>query len=247
VVFASAAADVAQAARDADQTRATARDVDETRGDVRAAGLLSALPYEPFVAVRTTEQAMWKAIFAAESARCRGDPDQVPRWAEVVEAAEQAVAPWEEAVARLRLVGGALAAGVRRSDVGEQLRQAHRQAVRLGASRLRERAEVLARQARVSLREPAAVPDERSAILGSLTSRELEILGFLVAGRSNGEIARELVISAKTVSVHVSSILRKTGTANRAGAAAFAERVDGLGGEGFKWMGGGAERQGSRR
>jgi tetratricopeptide (TPR) repeat protein len=120
VVFASAAADVAQAARDADQTRATARDVDETRGDVRAAGLLSALPYEPFVAVRTTEQAMWKAIFAAESARCRGDPDQVPRWAEVVEAAEQAVAPWEEAVARLRLVGGALAAGVRRSDVGEQ-------------------------------------------------------------------------------------------------------------------------------
>ncbi|TCM43629.1 regulatory LuxR family protein [Kribbella sp. VKM Ac-2568] len=227
VVFAAAAAEVAQAARDAGGARSCAVDA---RGDVPVAGLLSALPYEPFVAVRTNEQAMWKAMFAAESARCRGDPDQITCWAEVVEAAEHAGAPWEEAVARLRLVAGALAAGVRRSDVGEQLRQAHHQAVRLGAARLRERAEALARQARVSLREPAAVTDEQSEVLGFLTSREREILGFLVAGRSNGEIARELVISAKTVSVHVSSILKKTGTANRVEAAAYAERVGGLDG-----------------
>jgi DNA-binding NarL/FixJ family response regulator len=47
----------------------------------------------------------------------------------------------------------------------------------------------------------------------------------LVAGRSNGEIAKELVISDKTVSVHVSSILRKTRTATRVEAAALAERL----------------------
>ena len=46
---------------------------------------------------------------------------------------------------------------------------------------------------------------------------------FLRAGRSNGEIAKELVISA--VSVHVSNILRKTGTAIRYEAGALARRV----------------------
>jgi DNA-binding NarL/FixJ family response regulator len=46
-----------------------------------------------------------------------------------------------------------------------------------------------------------------------------------VAGRSNGEIAKELVISDKTVSVHVSNILRKTGTSTRIEAAALAKRL----------------------
>ncbi|WUJ56457.1 LuxR C-terminal-related transcriptional regulator [Kribbella sp. NBC_00382] len=63
--------------------------------------------------------------------------------------------------------------------------------------------------------------------MSALTARELEILGFLVAGRSNGEIAKELFISGKTVSVHVSNILRKTGTASRLEAAALAERLGG--------------------
>jgi DNA-binding NarL/FixJ family response regulator len=58
-----------------------------------------------------------------------------------------------------------------------------------------------------------------------LTLREREILAFLVAGRSNGEIAKELVISSKTVSVHVSNILRKTETSSRVEAAALAERL----------------------
>jgi DNA-binding NarL/FixJ family response regulator len=60
--------------------------------------------------------------------------------------------------------------------------------------------------------------------LAGLTEREREVLAFLVAGRSNGEIAKELFISDKTVSVHVSHILRKTGTATRVAAAAWAER-----------------------
>ena len=58
--------------------------------------------------------------------------------------------------------------------------------------------------------------------LSVLTGRELEVLQALTAGRSNREIAAELFISGKTVSVHVSNILAKLGAASRTEAAAIA-------------------------
>lgn len=57
-----------------------------------------------------------------------------------------------------------------------------------------------------------------------LTAREQEILALVAQGRSNGEIARMLFISAKTVSVHVSNILGKLGAVSRTEAAAIAWR-----------------------
>ena len=62
-----------------------------------------------------------------------------------------------------------------------------------------------------------------------LTAREAEVLGLVAAGRSNREIGQVLYISPKTVSVHVSNILRKLGVASRFDAAAIAQRA-GLGG-----------------
>jgi DNA-binding CsgD family transcriptional regulator/tetratricopeptide (TPR) repeat protein len=59
----------------------------------------------------------------------------------------------------------------------------------------------------------------------ALTEREREILRHVAAGRSNSQIGRDLFISPKTVSVHVSNLLRKIGVANRVQAAAWAERV----------------------
>ncbi len=58
----------------------------------------------------------------------------------------------------------------------------------------------------------------------SLTPREREILALVAQGRSNGEIAKLLFISAKTVSVHVSNILGKLDAAGRTEAAAIARR-----------------------
>ncbi|HEY2636847.1 MAG TPA: LuxR C-terminal-related transcriptional regulator, partial [Solirubrobacteraceae bacterium] len=58
----------------------------------------------------------------------------------------------------------------------------------------------------------------------ALTARENEILALVAEGRSNGEIGRQLFISAKTVSVHVSNILGKLGAAGRTEAAAIARR-----------------------
>src|SRR5262249_2180388 len=42
-----------------------------------------------------------------------------------------------------------------------------------------------------------------------LTQRELEVLRFMVAGKSNKEIGNALNISEGTVKVHVSSLLKK--------------------------------------
>jgi DNA-binding NarL/FixJ family response regulator len=57
-----------------------------------------------------------------------------------------------------------------------------------------------------------------------LSSRELEVLRLLAAGKSNQQIADELVISLNTVNRHVSNIYAKTGAANRAEAATYAAR-----------------------
>ena len=58
----------------------------------------------------------------------------------------------------------------------------------------------------------------------TLTARETEILALVAEGRSNGEIGKQLFISAKTVSVHVSNILAKLGASGRTEAAAIARR-----------------------
>ena len=58
-----------------------------------------------------------------------------------------------------------------------------------------------------------------------LSVREVEVLRLIAAGRSNQQIAEELVISLSTVMHHVSHILEKTGSANRTEAAAFAHRA----------------------
>ena len=57
-----------------------------------------------------------------------------------------------------------------------------------------------------------------------LTPREREIIALVAEGRSNGEIGKQLFISTKTVSVHVSNILGKLGASSRTEAAAVARR-----------------------
>lgn len=57
-----------------------------------------------------------------------------------------------------------------------------------------------------------------------LTAREVEVLQLVAAGRSNREIAAALFISPNTAANHVRSILQKTASTNRTGAAAYAVR-----------------------
>jgi DNA-binding CsgD family transcriptional regulator len=57
------------------------------------------------------------------------------------------------------------------------------------------------------------------ATFDALSPRELEVLQLVAKGRSNREIADQLVISLNTVTNHVKNILAKTGTGNRTEAA----------------------------
>ena len=56
-----------------------------------------------------------------------------------------------------------------------------------------------------------------------LSGRELDVLRLVTSGKSNQQIADELVISLNTVRRHVSNIFDKTGAANRAQATAYAK------------------------
>ena len=58
--------------------------------------------------------------------------------------------------------------------------------------------------------------------LGSLSLREIEVLRLVALGRSNRQIADELVITLSTVTKHIGSILGKTASANRTEAAVYA-------------------------
>jgi DNA-binding NarL/FixJ family response regulator len=77
----------------------------------------------------------------------------------------------------------------------------------------------LARRLTLSLR--AAPRDEPKA---ELTTRELEVLRLLGAGKANKEIAAELSISERTARTHVSNILGKLGLTSRTQAALWAVR-----------------------
>ncbi|HET6530757.1 MAG TPA: LuxR C-terminal-related transcriptional regulator, partial [Actinoplanes sp.] len=62
-------------------------------------------------------------------------------------------------------------------------------------------------------------PDGPAEPVRDLTVREREVLGCLTEGMSNKQIAAALGISVRTVTVHVSNVLRKTGAASRTEAA----------------------------
>jgi DNA-binding NarL/FixJ family response regulator len=87
--------------------------------------------------------------------------------------------------------------------------------------------EIVARVRR-SLRTRRVVEPAQSngtgAKLANLTPRESEILTLLTEGSSTAEIARDLVISQRTVGTHVQHILAKLGVSSRGQAVALAYR-----------------------
>lgn len=67
----------------------------------------------------------------------------------------------------------------------------------------------------IAKRSPAVgATSPRGARFNALTEREREVLDLLLAGRSNKEVAELLNISHRTVEVHRSKIMRKTGARN---------------------------------
>jgi len=96
-------------------------------------------------------------------------------------------------------------------DLVKAIQAAHRGEVQLHP----EIAKMLMKEFAARAREP--VHEE-------LTQRELEVLRLIAKGLSNREMARDLVISEKTVKTHVSNILSKLHLADRTQAAIYALR-----------------------
>lgn len=64
-----------------------------------------------------------------------------------------------------------------------------------------------------------------AGLLAQLTERELDVLRLMGAGRSNAEIAADLVIGPATVKTHVSSIFAKLQVRDRVGAVIVAHEA----------------------
>jgi DNA-binding CsgD family transcriptional regulator len=159
-----------------------------------------------------------------------GGPDRLPTGALPDAAAEpfalQMAGTWAAAADRWRALGCPYeaAAALADSDQEAQLRAALTELERLGARPL---GALVARRLReLGVRGVARGPRPATrANPANLTARELEVLGLLVEGRSNRQIAEQLFISNKTASVHVTNLLAKLGVHSRLEAAAMARHL----------------------
>ena len=102
-------------------------------------------------------------------------------------------------------------------DLAEAIRAAHRGEARLHPEIMRRLMDEVA--------HPSLAASENKTQAEDLTNRELEVVRLVAQGRSNQDIAQELVISEKTVKTHVSSILSKLNMPSRTEAALYAVRI----------------------
>jgi DNA-binding CsgD family transcriptional regulator len=96
-------------------------------------------------------------------------------------------------------------------------------------------ARVAFRSARATFEELGAASDAAEAgalaagptqLPAGLTPREAEVLRLVAAGKTNRDIAVELVISEHTVARHLQNMFAKLGVSTRAAATAFAYSHD---------------------
>jgi DNA-binding NarL/FixJ family response regulator len=131
-----------------------------------------------------------------------------------LERLRRACASWQDLrlpyeTAQARMLCGQAARAVGDEDGGRaELRAALAAFDRLGAIRDAEKVTMLL--------------DERGDLPRGLTGREAEVLRLIAAGKSNRQIAAELVISEHTVARHVQNIFTKLNVSSRSAATAFA-------------------------
>jgi LuxR family transcriptional regulator, maltose regulon positive regulatory protein len=161
------------------------------------------------------------AAFAAGSvAAARGDYENARTCLEdAVDFYERSGAPFEAARARMRLARS-LVELKRQVDAGREAALALQSFRRIGAAKEAEGA--------AAFLADLQAPDAAAAGISNpaaLSSREIEVLALVAAGKSNLEIAEDLFLSVRTVERHISTIYEKLGAhgkAARAMATAYA-------------------------
>ena len=158
-------------------------------------------------------EAEWLRVRWLAGADAPTEDEHIEAWQRSVDAFEYGNVV-ELARSRARLAAVLRAAG-RGTDAGEQASLARDVARTLRAEPLLDEIRALGLSGRPGVASKAA---------DVLTARERDVLALLVQGRTNRQIANQLYISEKTVSVHVSNILAKLKVRSRAEAAALANR-----------------------
>ena len=130
-------------------------------------------------------------------------------------------APMASALAGLA-EGRALAlAGQRRAAVEALLRA---EAALNGFGALRRRDEAVSELRKLGHRVVRPVRETGAGPLAGLSAREREIAGLVAAGRTNREVAEQLVLSPRTIEAHLRSIYGKLGVRSRVELAREAAR-----------------------
>jgi LuxR family transcriptional regulator, maltose regulon positive regulatory protein len=160
-----------------------------------------------------------RCLCAAEIASAKGDHDKARRcFEDAVGHYERSGGVYAAARAQLRLAE-TLAALDRAADAAVESQAAYRALQELGASHGASLAAGLLRRVAGSVAGRVDLGGAR------LTPREVEILQLVARGSTNQAIARELVLSIRTVERHIGNIYEKLGVsggAARASATAFA-------------------------
>ncbi|ALE92410.1 hypothetical protein AOC05_08910 [Arthrobacter alpinus] len=155
--------------------------------------------------------AVFNLLYAAELGRARDEGNNARQWMAAATALQTVSFLWEETYACWRGAESFLLHGHSQgTPAASLLRRGLNLARDLQATPLQEQFLDLAAQARIDTTDPgAAAAQEAHKQLPGLTY---------------GEIAQELVISEKTVSSHISNLLRKAATANRLDLSRLATR-----------------------
>jgi ATP/maltotriose-dependent transcriptional regulator MalT len=151
----------------------------------------------------------------------RGDlPGACAHFEDAIDVLEAADAEFDTARVRLDYAGALAALGLQSLAV-EQAMLAQAAFGRVGAALYGERAMALVGQ----LSGNMGLPPSGGSLPYGLTPREAEVLWLIARGKTNQEIAGDLVLSIRTVERHISTIYEKLqlhGRAARASAAAIA-------------------------
>ncbi len=212
------------AARVAADVGVAARDRGDTSAEQAAAEALQALhrrlkdPADSGPVGRAFD-----ALGAAHASELTGSDERVALWRTAIEACQDAGMSYHATQARMQLARRLGSSSDGRNEAAALLRDTLATAESMGTAPLSQEIEAIARGSRISLSTPLPVL-AGSPAAQRLTSRELEVLAQLVTGRTYAQIATALFISEKTVSVHVSNLLRKTGSASRQEASDWARR-----------------------
>jgi DNA-binding CsgD family transcriptional regulator/tetratricopeptide (TPR) repeat protein len=174
---------------------------------------------------RTVRDQGLLALCRAERARVRRAASSED-WRQAIEALDDLGAVPQRAYARVRLAEALLAEGAERNEAADALNEAVDLFAGAPRSPIRGLAARVASRARLRLAGPRhGASGDADHDHFSLTEREADVLRLLGDARTNREIGETLFISPKTVSVHVTSLMRKLGVKRRADAARLAKKA----------------------